>query len=165
MVITQVEPHKTTIILKPNRSATWFEVKLFVAAIGIFVISIALVWSLLGVWIILPFAGFEVGLLAILMYKVNLACHSKQVITIVSGYIVVECGIKAPSFSWRFSKEQAQLNVIEAETSFDRPTMILSDNQLSIKLGDFLNQDDCKIAREKFKQAGVIEISNRWWKA
>lgn len=165
MVITQIEPLKTTIILKPNRSASWSEVKLVVGAIGIFVISIALVWSFLGVWIILPFAGFEVGLLALLMYKVNLACHAKQVITVVSGAIIVECGIKSPSFAWRFCKEQTQLTVIEAETSFDRPTMILSDDQLSIKLGDFLNQSDCKIARKTLKQAGIIEISNRWWKA
>lgn len=164
MVTTEYSPHKTTIILKPNRSASWLEVKWFIAVIGFFVISIALIWSMFGAWVILPFAGLEVGLLGLLMYRVSLNCHAKQVITIATQEIIVECGIKRPTFSWQFAKKDTHLNIIEAETSFDRPKMILSDEKVSLKLGDFLNQNDCNLARNSFKKAGLIEVSNHWWK-
>ncbi|GAA6185106.1 DUF2244 domain-containing protein [Aliiglaciecola sp. 2_MG-2023] len=154
----------TTITLSPNRSATWAEAKMIVFIMALCVLLIASIWALLGMWLILPFAGFEVALLAFLMHKVNRHCYSKQIITINPKTLIIECGIQYPIFNWQFERHKTHLSVIEAESSFDRPHMILTDENISIELGQFLNQQDCLIARNLLKHNGVMEVSNKWWK-
>lgn len=164
MVKSKTQYNATIVELTPNRSASWRDVKILLIAIGIFVMFIATAWAFVGAWVILPFAGFEVGLLALLMYKVSLRCHNKQVITISKEKIVFECGIKSPEFRWQFNRPDTHLAISEANTDFDRPQLVLTDENVSILLGDFLNQSDCVIARNTLKQAGLIEVSNQWWK-
>lgn len=164
MVTTQTIDTKTTIILRPNRSATWQEVKWVMAVISIFVLAVAIAWSFVGAWFVLPFAGLEVGLFAYFMYRVCLNCHEKQVITIVDNTITVESGIKTPSFHWEFSRPDTHLAVTQPETEFDKHHLVLSDEVMSIQLGKFLNRQDCILARHCLKQAGLMEVSNKWWK-
>lgn len=164
MVTSQFNTQSTTIILSPNRSVTWRESKIIVSIMAVFVLLVALCWAFVGAWIILPFAGFEVGLLALLMYRVNLHCHSKQVITIADGKIIVQSGIKRPTLHWEFDKALTQLNVKEAETEFERTELALTDQMSSLPVGEFLNQQDSLLARDYLKQAGIIEVSNKWWK-
>ena len=83
--VDQQSSPDTVIRLLPNRSATWANTKLLMAAMIFFVMVIALAWAFVGAWVILPFAGFEVGLFALLMYKVSRFTYSKQIITINKG--------------------------------------------------------------------------------
>jgi uncharacterized membrane protein len=165
MVNTHHYDNHVQIELLANRSATWREAKILIAVIATFVFTIALAWTWVGVWIILPFAGAEVGLLALLMYQVNLNCYQKQIITISRQSIGFECGIKKPVFRWQFPRNATHISVLEPETQFDRPRMVLTDNNISIQLGEFLNQQDCQLARESFKRAGLLEVSDQWWKS
>ncbi|GAC13558.1 DUF2244 domain-containing protein [Aliiglaciecola lipolytica] len=164
MVKQFTQNNQTTITLSANRSATWNEVKLVVLLMAAFTFMIAIIWALLGVWLILPFAGFEVALLAFLMYRVNLNCLTKQIITIDATRIVVECGIRKPTITQQLDRRLTHLSVIEAQGAFDRPQMKLADENCSIPLGPFLNQTDCIIARDLLNQLGIIEVSNKWWK-
>jgi Flp pilus assembly protein TadB len=64
--------HDSVILpLQPNRSANWRQNKLIIIVIVAFVMITSIAWSVMGAWVILPFAGFEVGLLAFLMYRVS----------------------------------------------------------------------------------------------
>ncbi|GAB2695945.1 DUF2244 domain-containing protein [Aliiglaciecola sp. 3_MG-2023] len=154
----------TIITLSPNCSASWKEIKLVVLLITVFVLLIAIIWAFLGIWLILPFAGFEVALLAFLMHKVNRRCYSQQVITINPDKVQIECGVKQPVFKWQFERRKTHLSVIEAENAYDRLQMMLTDEKISIKLGEFLNQQDCVIARDLLTQNGIMEVNDKWWK-
>lgn len=165
MVKTHSIQRQTRIELSPNRSASWKEVKILIAVIGTFVMLIAIAWSFVGAWLILPFAGFEVGLLALLMYRVSMHCHSKQIIIITPKSVTFECGIKQPFFHWQFTRTSTHIAVVEAKSEYDRPHMVLTDDNISIPLGEFLNQQDCQVARQSFKQAGLIEIRDTWWRS
>ncbi|MFA3789851.1 DUF2244 domain-containing protein [Aliiglaciecola sp. SL4] len=164
MVKHFTDTNHTRITLSPNRSVSWAEVKLVVFCIAVFVLLIAAIWAFLGVWLVLPFAGFEVALLAFLMHKVNRQCCTKQVITINPQRVVIECGIQQPVFKWQFNRQTTHLSVIEAESAFDRLQMILTDDTISIKLGEFLNQQDCLIACDLLTRNGIMTVSNKWWK-
>ena len=56
--------------LVPNRSASSGQLKLILVAVGFICLLIAVMWSFLGAWLILPFAGLEVFLLVWLARKV-----------------------------------------------------------------------------------------------
>ena len=80
MVKIKQLPGSIQIILKPNRSLTWRQSLLVMCALGGFCLSIAIVWTFVGAWLILPFAGIEVGLLALVMYLVSCSTYDKQVL-------------------------------------------------------------------------------------
>lgn len=165
MVKTHVHTDKTTIILTPNRSASWYQVKWLLIIIGTFVLGVAVAWSFVGAWIVLPFAGFEIALLSILMIKVNRLTNHQQVITVADNDIKVESGMDEPDSVHAFKRGDAHLEIIEPEHSMDKARLTLTDQQTSLELGAFLNQQDCQLARTQLKQAGLIVCSNKWWRA
>ena len=164
MVEKRIDTDKTTIILTPNRSASWNEIKWVLIAMASFVMVIAIAWSFVGAWVVLPFAGFEITLLTILMIKVNRFTHQQQVITFAQRQISVETGVESPQSRFDFERSSALLNVTEPEHSMDKVKLQLSDQHSSMELGAFLNQQDCQLAREELKSAGLFVSSNKWWR-
>lgn len=164
MVKTYEQIEQTTIILTPNRSASWAESKILLMVVGTFVMLIATVWSLAGAWLVLPFAGIEIALLSLLMYVVNRKTYQKQVITLARSGIKVEYGVELPTQTYEFEFRDTHLKVIEAEHSMDKARLTLSDNKTSLEIGAFLNQQDCCSVRHVLKQAGLMECNNKWWK-
>lgn len=165
MVKTQVESDKTTIILTPNRSASWRQTKWLLIILGTFVLGVAIAWSFVGAWIVLPFAGFEVGLLTILMTKVSRRTYQKQVVTVDESQIKVESGVETPDKTHAFDRHASHLNITEPEHSMDKARLTLTDHKNSLELGAFLNQQDCNIARMQLREAGLIVCSNKWWRS
>ena len=78
--------------LSPNRSANWVQTKLLITTMAFFVLIIALAWTLVGAWLVLPFAGIEVALLWFIAYKVSLYTYQQQVITITATSIELQLG-------------------------------------------------------------------------
>jgi len=68
--------HDSVILtLQANRSANWRQNKIIIIVMPAFVMIISMAWSVMGAWVILPFAGFEVGLLAFLIYRVSYSTY------------------------------------------------------------------------------------------
>lgn len=163
MVETLKNSDSTTIVLTPNRSATWQQSKVLVIIIGIFVLTIAIAWSFVGAWVVLPFAGLEVGLLAFFMHKVCRKTYKKQVITIAPDQITVQVGIETPQKVWKFDTRATHISVVEPEHSMDKIKIHLTYSNGKIEVGEFLNQQDCTIARQTLLDAGLMVCSNKWW--
>lgn len=163
MVDTQNQHDQTIIVLTPNRSASWHEVKVVVWVMVTFVMIIAIAWTFVGAWIVLPFAGLEVGLLALFMYRVNRQCHAQQVITLREQDIVIECGITCPVDVYRFNRYKTHLAITEAANPFDKVQLLLQDDEQQFTVGQFLNQHDSELARRALISAGLVPVSNLWW--
>ncbi len=164
MVATQTYGAQTRVILSPNRSANWQQIKWVVILMTVFVLCIAIAWSLVGAWMVLPFAGIEVGLFGFFMYRVNRLCHSQQVITILDKSIVVECGIESPTSVYHFERNATHLAITEPKSNMDKPQLVLCDDNRHFEIGQFLNQDDSKLAKRTLIANGLIPVSNQWWK-
>lgn len=164
MVTTQHEPQQVTIILQPNRSASWQETKLLILFMSAVVFIIAVGWSLVGAWVILPFAGLEAGLLAFFLHKVCLRTYEQQVITIGQQYIKVEAGGKTPQTGGTLPREHTHLAIIEPGHSYDSPKLFLTDDEQRIRVGAFLNKQDCQNAIEQVRGAGIMTCSDQWWR-
>jgi len=59
MVSSTRTASRLMIIARPNQSATWSDNVLLLLALSVPVLGIAVVFALLGAWLILPFAGLE----------------------------------------------------------------------------------------------------------
>jgi uncharacterized membrane protein len=163
MVNAHTQAHKSVITLSPNRSANWSQTKKLILAIGVLVMLIAIAWGFAGAWMILPFAGFEVGLLAFLLYRVSYSTYQKQIISIDSETVTFEAGVYFPKRSHSFARYDTKLAIIEADGAFDVTIIRLGDHNAVVELGHFLNQDDREIALQYLKDAGLRVHSNKWW--
>ena len=164
MVKLNYNHDSVTLTLQPNRSADWRQNKIIIMVMTAFVMIIAVAWSVVGVWIILPFAGFEVGLLAFLMYRVSYSTYQKQIITIHSDTVVFQAGVYYPKRIHSFCKDKLSVKTIEAQSEFEQTQITLDDGHQTIVIGQFLNQPDRVATLEHFKKAKLHVHTDRWWK-
>jgi uncharacterized membrane protein len=163
MVERTIDNRCAVVTLSPNRSANWAQTKILITIIGVFVLCIALAWTAMGVWVILPFAGLEVSLLAFLMYRGSYSTYRKQVITISQDTLKFEAGVYRPSSNYQFSLQDLSLNVIEPNLPFDFSKLCFKDPQHSLEFGQFLNQEDRQLVIDYLQQAGVYIQRDKWW--
>lgn len=155
--------YSTRIKLTPNRSLTWFQAKLIMIIMIFIVMVIALAWSFVGAWLVLPFAGIEVGLFVFLLYKVTKWTYLQQIITFTEDEIIVETGINKRLSLETIDKEGLEILFTESELNWHIPRVDLRNKQLSIQIGEFLNAEDSQILKNSFEQLGYPVCKNRWW--
>ena len=132
------------IVVSPNLSAQWRTTKIFIWVVSSFALLIGLGFALAGLWMILPFAGFEVMAIVVLMYHVARKCHRQQVIYLGDGKIRVESGYRSPQLAWADEVFWTRLIVNKAEHPWHPDTLILRGRQQQIEIGEFLNAEDKK---------------------
>lgn len=164
MVKLKYKHNSVTLTLQPNRSANWRQNKIIMMVMAAFVMIIAIAWSVVGVWIILPFAGFEVGLLAFLMYRVSYSTYQKQIITIDSDTVIFQAGVYYPTRFYLFNKDKLSVKTIEAQTEFEQTHITLDDGHQVIVIGQFLNQPDRVATLAHLKKAKLHIHIDKWWK-
>ncbi|WP_026375226.1 DUF2244 domain-containing protein [Aestuariibacter salexigens] len=164
MVSLQQRSDGAVITLMPNRSASWKQTKWLISAMAFFVFSIAIAWSFVGAWVVLPFAGFEVGLLALLMYRVSYATYQQQIIAIDDSNISIETGVYRPHTRIKMDRHVTHLDVIEANTVFEIPALTLVNPRQQVIIGEFLNREDRLKTRALLKQVGIPVCSDQWWR-
>ena len=131
------------IVVCPNMSGHWQITKLFLWIISCLALFIATAFALLGLWVILPFAGIEVMALVSLMYWVAHRCRRKQVITLNNNRILVETGYTSPESSWESELFFTRLYIDKPPYRDGKPMKVfLRGKQQQFEVGEFLNEED-----------------------
>jgi uncharacterized membrane protein len=164
MVKLKYKHDSVTLTLQPNRSANWRQNKIIILVMAAFVMIIAIAWSVVGVWMILPFAGFEVGLLAFLMYRVSYSTYQKQIITINKDTLTFHAGVYYPKSQYSFIKHKLVVKTTEPQTDYEQTHITLEDEQQKVVIGQFLNQQDRQITLDHFRKADLYIQNEKWWK-
>ncbi|WP_395373496.1 DUF2244 domain-containing protein [Marinicella sp. W31] len=163
MVIREKQEDKTVIRLSPNRSASWRQTKYFLLFFAAVSLSIAFYWVSQGAWMVLPFAGLEIALLSVMMYRVSWLTYRQQIITIGNEIIHMEMGVHYPSQSWDIPKQGAVLTVAKPATPSGTVRLIIKQAGYSSEIGHFLNQTDKQLAEAAFCEAGIQIYRETGW--
>lgn len=145
MVKVKQLPRAVQITLLPNRSLTWQQTRLIMVVFGSFCLSIALIWSFVGAWLILPFAGIEVGLLAFVMYLVSKNTYDKQSLIINEQYVCLSFGRQSKANQMLFKRDATKLITYEVNHPEDVKELYLTQEHNKKRLGEFLNLEDQKV--------------------
>jgi uncharacterized membrane protein len=164
MVQLKKYENSAALLLTPNRSLTWAEAKLIIAFMVAVVMIIALAWTFVGAWVVLPFAGVEVGLFSVLMYKVTRSTYLKQLVVFTDKEITVEMGISRKQFKDTIPRCGTDIYYSETERNWHTPKITLQNGEHSIQIGQFLNEDDMVILREQLESLGFPICRQHWWK-
>lgn len=164
MVIENIHNDKLIIELTPNRSVTWQQTKWIILLMVVFIMIIAIAWTFVGAWVVLPFAGLEVGLFAYLMYRVSKFTYSKQVLFIDDSSVIVEYVHSKQKERKVFNKNGLHVAYSESEMDWELPKIAFKGNDYEFEIGTFLNLNDRKKLASLLENYGFMILRNRWWK-
>jgi uncharacterized membrane protein len=143
MVVTSTRTaSRLMIIARPNRSASWQANLWILLALAVPSLIIAIAFTLLGAWPILPFAGLELLALGAALYYVNWKLEYRHVITLSDDSVRIDKGFYAPKQSWKFSRQGAGLAITPEKHPWDGPELSMHNRHECVSLGEFLNRDD-----------------------
>lgn len=142
-------PRSWRYVLRPNRSATWTEIKLFFALIAGVSVVIAVAFTLLGFWPVLPFAGAELGLLWLCLWHNASGGRETEVIDIDDNSVAVERGRRSPAARWRFDRAWTRIRIEPAPARLHPSRLLLGSHGRDVRLGRFLPEDELeRLARD-----------------
>jgi uncharacterized membrane protein len=144
VVTLQQDSSAALLIAQPNHSANWRLNKLIIIFFAAWWLLIAIIFSAKGLWPIIPFAGLEVGGLAIALYYVCWKLQQRHVLRFEEQHLVLQKGAYYPRFTWQFPRDSVSLSVEVQSHPWDPLKIFLCSRDQQIPLGNFLNKDDSK---------------------
>lgn len=154
MVETQINQQEKRghIVLSPNLSVRWRDNILFLYVVCGMAVFIGLSFTLLGMWLVLPFTGLEVIALITVVYYVAHKCHRIEVIRVEGGCVQVERGYTRPQSSWHSDLFWTRLIVLPQERPWHHLRIFLRGRNDQIEIGAFLNEEDKRILIKQLRQ-------------
>lgn len=155
MVTLQQNSDEALLVAAPNRSASWRLNKLIIAAFALWWTLIASFFVFKGLWPIVPFAGIEVGGLALALYYVCWKLQQRHVLRFDDTQLTLQKGAYYPRLSWSFARDAVSLSVEVQPHPWDPLKIFLCSNEQSIPVGNFLNKDDSKKLLQLLRDQGL----------
>jgi uncharacterized membrane protein len=84
-------------VLRPNASLSWRGNLLFLGWMALLLGTISAVCALAGIWLVLPFAGLDIGLLAWALYHTAWRAARREVLTLSREKLEIARGVYRPS--------------------------------------------------------------------
>jgi uncharacterized membrane protein len=151
LITIEQNGEEVKLVLRPNCSLSWRGNQVLFLCIAVWLGSFGIAFAAMGAWVILPFVGIELLLIAAALYHVSWKLSHREVLHITPEQVYVAKGVHYPKHRWVLPREQVVVHVSAASHPWGRPTIQLLANRLigkhagaAVQIGGFLNQDDCK---------------------
>ena len=136
------------LILSPNRSMSWQTNKKILVVLFLVNMAIALAWSAMGAWMVLPFAGLEIFFVGLGMYYVSWKLSFKQIISVEANSLILQKGVYFPKHEWHWEYSRTTLVSKPSNYRMSAPSLFLKHLGEQIEIGDFLNRKEKKALRQ-----------------
>ena len=144
--MVDIQQHADTLqcrfVLRPNRSLSWRGSLLFYFSLVIISSGIAIGLTLLGFWLVLPFAGLEMLALGIGLYVVACRCYECEVISINGDSIRIERGRDYPREQWTLGRMWARVVLERCPRAWYPSRLLLRSHGRSVEVGRFLDEEE-----------------------
>lgn len=151
MVSTELSANvgECRLVIRPNRSLSWRESLLFIAAVGALLMLVSLAFALQGYWLILPFAGLEVAALTYCTWRVMQAGYRCEVVSMDAAQVVIEKGRQGcgqapsggPQSSVSFPRAWTRVE-LRSRGSWYPDRLVIGASGNYVELGAFLADDE-----------------------
>ncbi len=99
-------------------------------------------FSLLGLWLIFPFAGLELVTLGAAFYLCALRAQRCEVITIDQDNIEIFRGRKKNGETWRFHRQWVHVRIEPASHAWYMSHLMIGSHGREVEVGIFLTEED-----------------------
>lgn len=155
MVTLQQDDTEALLIAQPNHSANWRLNKIIIILFSAWWALVALLFLTKGLWPIIPFAGLEIGGLAVALYYVCWKLQQRHVLRFCEQQLTLQKGAYYPRFTWQFTREAVSLSVEVQDHPWDPLKIFLCSSDQQIPLGNFLGKDDSRKLLALLREQGL----------
>lgn len=129
----EIAPHCS---LSPQ-GARWFLASVCVASL-----SIALPISLMGFWVVLPFAGLEIAIVAWALRTSMARRHQRQTIIVCEDRVTIEDVSPPNSQRVEFPRHWAQVRIRAGGSPLHPSRLTVESHGRGLEIGHFLNEQE-----------------------
>jgi uncharacterized membrane protein len=129
-------------VIKPNSSLSWRGNQFFLACMIVLSSTVAGAFAFQGAWMVLPFAGLEMLLLALALYLCCMRSYRQEVVSIGERQVRVTIGRKAPECACTFERSWAQVILAKAKTRGYPTRLVIRSHGREIEIGTCLVEDE-----------------------
>ena len=149
------EKEHSQFIVTPNCSMSWRGNKLFVTSLAVVSFGIASLFAFQGLWVILPFVGFEIAFLAVVLYWSCLRASQREVISIDDDNIRIEVGRRYAQKSHCLQSPWTSVRLYPAVHNGSRGRLVMRSKGKEIEVGACLSEEDRKSLAASIRQTLV----------
>ncbi len=143
------------LLLTPNRSLSWpANVRIWLALCAVSLVIVTGM-TLAGAWLVIPFAGLELGALAAAFYYTARQCRKQEVLSISGDTLRLEKGINRKQAEWELPRRYTRVHISHPRHSFTPPKLFLRHRDVDVSLGAFLNVEDARALLEILESQGL----------
>ena len=129
-------------VIRPNRSLTWRQQKLFFALMVAVTMTIAGSFAWLGYWPVLPFAGLELAVLALALWLCATTGAVREVVSVAADRLVVDRGRRRLRRVWEAHTAWAQVRLLQPRIAWYPTRLVIRSHGEEVQLGGFLNEEE-----------------------
>lgn len=155
MVEFETQNEIQRLVITANRSMSWQTNKRILMFMFCVNMAIALAWTAMGAWMVLPFAGLEIASVGFGMYYVSWKLSFKEIIIFEGDSLTLQKGIYFPKQEWVWQRRDTVLIKQPSKYRMSAPTLFLKHLNQSIEIGTALNRIEKKQLREHLIRLGL----------
>jgi len=137
------------IVVRPNQSLSWRGNLTVLTSLGIVMATIATGFAFIGLWMVLPFAGLELLVVAAGLYATSRRLANGEVISLSPDTVKVETGYRYPASSRRVQRHWARIDLCNGHSRAQPSKLFIRAHGEAIEVGACLTDKEReKLARE-----------------
>jgi len=125
-------------VIRPNRSLSWTQTKIVYVSLASVCLIVATGFTVMGFWLVLPFAGAEVIALAIGFFLCALSGKATEVVFVDNDRVAVEKGFTAMRRVCEFERAWAKIALLTARNHWYPSRLVIRSQGKQVQLGAFL---------------------------
>ncbi len=142
MALAQPGSNADYIIIRPNNSLSWRATKWFFLIAVATSLTIATSFAIAGAWMVFPFAGLEMAVLATVLYICAQRATRCEVVTIDADSITVTRGRHSPEEDYRFHRVWAQVEMQRAKINGYPSRLVIRSHGREVEVGSCLCEEE-----------------------
>lgn len=153
MIDKRTDNGVVTITIRPNSSLSWRGNLQFLASMSAVSMSIAAWFAWQGTWLILPFAGAELTVLAAALYLVSSRSMHREVVLIDADTVKICKGCREVELIARLQRYWARVRLEVPEKTWYPSRLVIQSHGQQTEVGSFLDEGERGVLAERLKRA------------
>ncbi|MGH8503018.1 MAG: DUF2244 domain-containing protein [Gammaproteobacteria bacterium] len=155
MIVTRKQSSTDDVhfVISPNRSLSWRGNQLFFAGMVIISFGIAGVWASMGMWMVLPFAGFEMLILGIALYRCCARSCWREVVSIAGRQVRIAVGRDRVERACTFERHWARVVLDKAAIRGYPSRLFIRSHGLQVEIGACLVDEERQTLAAALREA------------
>lgn len=130
------------LVIRPNNSLSWQSTKGVFAGISILALTIAMLFTMVGAWLVLPFVGIELLALGVCLYLSARNNANCEVVSIHADTVTIERGRGQPQQTFKFNRAWARVDLKTSPVRGYPSSLSLVSHGRGVEIGTCLCEEE-----------------------